>query len=188
MIRNLCQSKWKLKEQRLHKFWKKIISMEECTEMLSSEESHVFFYQDIFKLSFKVGSLPLMSLSRAVQKHLTTPTMPQHRQTGQEKVPDSLVHRLIKVHSCQPDDRVSSSGIAWSFFALHLRICICIHTMKIKFWLKKGFRPLLEAVKMSIMFLIRTAGIPHTKSLWEINSSVSRLIFDSVVFTTTVDW
>lgn len=78
--------------------------MEECTEMLSSEESHVFFYQDIFKLSFKVGSLPLMSLSHAVQKHLTTPMVPQHRQTGQEKVPDSLVHRLIKVHSGQPDD------------------------------------------------------------------------------------
>lgn len=31
-------------------FGKKEISMEKCTELLSSEESCVFFYQDIFKL------------------------------------------------------------------------------------------------------------------------------------------
>lgn len=47
--------------------------MEERTELLSSEESRVFFYQDIFKLSSEVSSLPLMSLSTCWSEALDQP-------------------------------------------------------------------------------------------------------------------
>lgn len=186
MIRNLCQSKWKLNRDYINFGEKNDFHGRMHRAAFVWVIMLVFFHQDIFKLSVKVVSLPLIQCLLAAQKHLSTPLMPQHRQAGQEKVPDSLVHRLIKVHSCQLDDRVFSSGITWSFFALHVRICICIHTMKTKFRLKKRFRPLLEAVKMSVMFLIRRASMSHARSLWEIYLSISRLILDSVVFTTTV--
>ena len=166
---SLCWSK--LKEQRLHEFCHEKFSMKNAQSCFCLMNHMFTLSRKFVNFPFKVDPPPLMLLSTCWSEALALvkshDAITQTDRTG----------KGARLSGSQTGKSALRS--AW-YQSLLLRIarslflhCIwghmCPVTMQIQgeSGLEKGFTPLLEAVKMLIMFLITRAWMSHAKSLWK---------------------